>query len=399
MTTAGAVLATCFLLNMFGRGLGDSYAVFLVPLEREFGWSRSEVTGVYSVYLLVNGFTAPLAGLAFDRLGPRWVYGAGMACLGAAFFLAAGLSSLWQFYLLIGALVGLGVSLNGMVPGSALLSRWYPTRLSTAIGIAFSAVGVGALVFVPLSQYLVSHFDWRLAYRAYGVSLLALLPLVAFVLPWRRFAAGHPQHVARGAKGQGGWTLRQAMGTPVYWGLGVLFFCTATGMFAVSVQLVAFFIDAGFSPLAAAGAFGALSMLSAASIMGSGLLSERFGYRQTVTASFAGTAGGMLLLLAMTAVPATLLLLLFIPVFGLCMGVRGPIVSSVCTRSFPGASVATIYGTVYASNALGAAFGSWIGGLLHDLTGGYRAGILVALGFIAAAAAPFWLVRGLREFR
>jgi len=119
------VLAACFALNMFGRGLGDSYAVFLLPLEREFGWSRSELTSVYSIYLLVNGLTAALVGLVFDRLGPRWVYGAGMASLGAAFFLAGGLTALWQFYLFIGVLVGLGVSLNGMVSGSALLARWY----------------------------------------------------------------------------------------------------------------------------------------------------------------------------------------------------------------------------------------------------------------------------------
>src|SRR5207237_2638188 len=87
--TALGVLAACFTLNMFGRGLGDTYAVFLLPLEREFGWSRSELTSVYSIYLLVNGFTAPLVGLLFDRFGPRWVYGAGVACLGVAFFLAA----------------------------------------------------------------------------------------------------------------------------------------------------------------------------------------------------------------------------------------------------------------------------------------------------------------------
>ena len=62
--TAAAVLAACFVLNMFGRGLGDTYAVFLLPLEREFGWSRSQVTGVYSLYLLVNGLTAPLVGHA-----------------------------------------------------------------------------------------------------------------------------------------------------------------------------------------------------------------------------------------------------------------------------------------------------------------------------------------------
>jgi MFS family permease len=384
---------------MFGRGLGDTYAVFLLPLEREFGWSRSEVTGVFSVYLLVNGCTAPLVGLAFDRLGPRWVYGAGTACLGGAFFLAAGMSSLWQFYLLVGVLIGLGVSLNGMVPGSALLSRWYRGRLSVALGIAYSAVGVGTLVFVPLAQYLVTRHDWRVAYKVFGASLLALLPFILFAVPWGRFAAGHPEvHGAR-AKGEGGWTLRSAMGTRIYWGLAQIFVCTAIAMFSVIVQLVAFFIESGFSPITAATAFGIIGMLSAASIMGSGFLAERFGYRQTATASFCGTATGMALLLAMAAQPLALLLVAFVPIFGLCMGVRGPIVSSICARHFAGANVATIYGTIYACNALGAAFGSWVGGLLHDLTGGYQAGIVMALVFVAFAVAPFWTVRDLREFR
>ena len=62
-----------------GAGWATPTRVFLLPLEREFGWTRSQLTGVYSVYLLVNGFTAPLVGLVFDRLGPRWVYGAGIA--------------------------------------------------------------------------------------------------------------------------------------------------------------------------------------------------------------------------------------------------------------------------------------------------------------------------------
>jgi MFS family permease len=393
------VLAACFALNMFGRGLGDTYAVFLLPLEREFGWTRSQLTGVYSVYLLVNGFTAPLVGLAFDRLGPRWVFGAGVACLGAAFFLAGGLVSLWQFYLFIGALVGLAVSLNGMVPGSALLVRWYRARLSTALGIAFSAVGVGTLIFVPLAQYLVSEYGWRFAYRLFGSALLVLAPVVLFAIPWRLFAAGDPQYRPKTSKGEGGWTLRAAMRTRVYWGLAQLFFCTATAMFSVVVQLVAFLVDAGFSPLTAATAYGMLGMLSAASVMGSGFLSDRFGYRQTATVSFAGTASGMALLLFLTAFPLTGLLVLFVVMFGLCMGVRGPLVSSVCAKYFAGANVATIYGTIYATNAIGAAFGSYLGGLLHDLTGGYRAGLALALVSIAAAAAPFWTVPALRTFR
>jgi MFS family permease len=384
---------------MLGRGLGDTYAVFLLPLEREFGWTRSQVTGVYSLYLLVNGFTAPLVGLLFDRLGPRWVYGAGVASLAVAFLFASGIVTLWQFYLCIGVLVGLGVSLNGMVPASALLSRWYRTRLSTAIGIAFSAVGVGTLLFVPVAQYLVSHYDWRLAYRVMGGALAVAL-VVVLLLPWRRFAGGNPEFHRAGGKGTAeGASFRSAIRTPVFWGLCQVFFCTATAMFSVLVQLVAFFIDAGFSPLTAATAYGALGMLSAASVMASGFLSDRFGYRQTVTVSFVGTALGMLVLVAITLAPSTALLAAFVAVFGLCMGVRGPIVSSVGAKYFAGPKVATIYGVIYACNALGAAFGSFMGGVLHDLTGGYRAGLSVALVFVVLAALPFWTVRALRNFR
>jgi len=394
------VLAACFALNMFGRGLGDSYAVFLLPLEREFGWSRSQLTSVYSIYLLVNGFTAALVGLVFDRLGPRWVYGTGMACLGTAFFLAGGLGELWQFYLFIGVLVGLAVSLNGMVPGSALLSRWYRERLSTAIGIAFSATGVGTIVFVPLAQSLIGDYDWRLAYRILGIAVLILVPVV-LLLPWKRFASGSAQHrhEERQRKSGEGWTMKAALRTPVFWGLAGVFFCTAAAMFSVLVQLVAFFIDAGFSPLTAASAFGFLGLLSAISVMSSGFVSDRFGYRQTVTASFAGTAVGILILVLMTAYPSALLLPLFVGLFGLCMGTRGPIISSVSARYFAGPRVATIYGGIYSANALGAAIGSYMGGLLHDLTAGYGVGLAVSLAFIALAALPFWIVPALRNFR
>jgi MFS family permease len=81
------------------------------------------------------------------------------------------------------------------------------------------------------------------------------------------------------------------------------------------------------------------------------------------------------------------------------MGVRGPIVSSVAARYFAGPRVATIYGLIYASNALGAALGAFVGGLLHDMTGGYRAGLALAIALIAAAAMPFWTVPTLRNFR
>jgi predicted MFS family arabinose efflux permease len=282
-----------------------------------------------------------------------------------------------------------------------LLSRWYRARLSTAIGIAFSAIGVGTVIFVPLTQLLVSHYDWRFAYRVLGVTLLVLVPVVLFAIPWRTFAAGHADYQARAnLKGAGeGWTLRSAMGTRIYWGLAQVFFCTSIAMYGIVVQLVAFLIDAGYSPLGAASTFGIIGMLSSISIMGSGYIADRFGFRRTVTASFIGTGSGMLLLMAITRWPSEVLLVLFVPVFGLCMGTRGPIISSICARHFAGPKVATIYGTIYASNALGAAFGSLMGGVLHDLSGGYVVGLCFSLAFIVLAAMPFWVVPALRDYR
>lgn len=399
--TALAVLASCFLLNMLGRGIGDTYSVFLKPLEAEFGWSRSSLTSVYSLYLLVNGFAAPFVGMAFDRVGPRWAYTAGLVVLGSAFLLAGSLDRLWQFHLLVGVCVGIGVSFTGMVPSSGLLSRWFRARLSTALGIAYSGFGVGSVVFVPLAQVLIDRIQWENAYRVLGSILLTAALIIWLGLPWKRFRAGHPAYRidAQRGEGVGGWTLRSALRSRMYWALAQSFFCTSVAMFIILVQLVVFLIDAGFPPLTAATAVGFVGMLSAMSVMGSGFLSDRFGVRQTVSASFVGTATGMLLLIALAGTPSGALLVAFVLVFGLCMGVRGPIISSVSAKHFAGPRVATIYGTIYATNALGAACGALLGGLLHDLTGGYRSGFLCSLGFILLAAAPFWTVKALREFR
>jgi MFS family permease len=394
------VLAVCFSLNMIGRGLGDTYAVFLLPLEREYGWTRYQLTSVYSVFLLVSGFAAPLIGVLFDRVGPRLVYGLGIACIGSAYVAASSLDRLWQFYLLIGASVGIGVAMTGMVPASAMLSRWFHTRLSRAIGIAFSATGAGIIVFIPITQALVEHYGWRGAYFRLGIFLLTIAPIVLFALPWRRFAAGRPPERASQLPPAGSeWTLRRAAGTSIYWGMVQAFFFTAIGMFAILIQLVAFLVDAGFSPLAAATAFGFCGMLSAGSVMGSGFLTERFGSRQTVSVSFIGTMAGLVLLLLLAAHPSTPLLVAFILVFGASMGVRGPIISSICTRHFAGPRVATIYGTVFAANSIGAAIGSLMGGVLHDLTGGYASGLVFSLCSMALASTPFWFVPALRNYR
>jgi sugar phosphate permease len=118
---AFVVLIICFLFNLLGRGIGDAYVTFLLPLETQFGWSRSEISSVYSIYMLANGFSAPLIGIMFDRLGPRIVCAVGFASLGLGYLVAGNLTQLWQFHLCVGVAGGIGVTSLGMVPSQSLL--------------------------------------------------------------------------------------------------------------------------------------------------------------------------------------------------------------------------------------------------------------------------------------
>jgi MFS family permease len=395
------VLGLCLALNLIGRGTADTYVVFLLPLERDLGWSRSQMTSVYSVYLLVNGLTAPLIGLLFDRVGPRVVYGLGMAGLSAAYLLASRIQSLWHFYASVGAITGFSVAALGMVPSSSLLSRWFRERLSTAISIAFAGLGLGALLIVPATQSLLSKHGWRESYQILGIVLAAAVPLV-LLMPWKTIVAGHPDYRGsrkRGAAAARDWTFREAVGTLNFWSLAWIFFFTSVGMFSVTVQTVVYLVEQGFSALLAATVFGAASMASVVGIVTTGALADRYGPRRTVTATYAGSISGIVILLIVSWQARTEWLVLYVIVFGLCQGARGPIISSMTTRLFAGSQVATIYGVIYACNAFGAGLGALMAGVMHDLTGSYRPGFVFAVACILIAALPFWRVPELRDFR
>ncbi len=398
--TALTVLGLCLLLNLVGRGTADTYVVFLLPLERDLGWSRSQMTGVYAVYLLVNGLTAPLIGMLFDRLGPRLVYGLGVAGLALAYLLAARIQSIWHFYVTIGALTGFAVAAMGMVPSSSLLARWFRERLSTAISVAFAGLGLGALLLVPTAQFLLQRYGWRETYQIFGLVLLAALPLV-LLLPWKTYVAGHPEYGGarrRGTAGETDWTLGRALRTRNFWSLAWIFFFTSVGMFSVTVQTVVYLVEQGFSPILAATVFGSAAMLSVFGIVTTGVIADRYGPRRTVTVTYAGSITGITALFIISWQPGTQWLLLYVIAFGLCQGARGPIISSMTTRLFAGNHVATIYGVIYASNAVGAGLGALLGGVLHDLTDSYRPGFVFSACCLVVAAIPFWRVPALRDF-
>jgi MFS family permease len=395
--TALGVLGLCFLLSLIARSAAETFTVFLLPISRTFGWDRAEVISIYSLASLTMGLSSPFVGRLFDRAGPRTVYALGLAMLGAGLSLAAFATSLWQLQLCIGVAGGLGAACLSNVTGSLLLSRWFGPRLPTATAVLYSASGIAILILVPLSQVMIDRLGWRDAYHALGASILVLIVPIA-LLPWRRLARGVIDTNARTKPGAGvdSWTLPLAMRHLPFWGLLSTFFFTAVGMYAISVQVVAYLVEAGFPPLQAATAWGFSGILLLVGMLTVSSLDALIGRRRAILFSYAVTTSGIVMLWLLARFPNLLLLAGFLICFGSTIGSRGPLITATAMSIFSGNRVGTIFGTISIGSGLGAALGSWSGGLIHDFAHSYDPVIAFALVSVWIGMTPFLTLRELR---
>ena len=391
------VLAVCFLLSVLGRGLGESFTVFLLPISETFGWNREQIISIYSLASLASALASPLVGRMFDRFGPRAVYSLGLVVLGGAFLVGAYGQQLWQFQLSLGLCVGLGMASIGIVPNSILLGRWFGPRLPTAMAVVYSAAGAGVLMLLPVSQLLIDHVGWRGAYQVLGGAVLLLLvPLL--LLPWKRFSAGSPTLGKAGATAllDDGWTLSRAIRHHAFWGLSSTFFLTAVGMFSISAQVVAYLVDAGFSQLQAATAWGFSGVTLLFGMFSITWLDTVIGRRRSVLFSYGLSISGIAMLWLLKSYPDVWLLTGFVIAFGSTVGSRAPLISATAIKLFRGKQVATIYGTILFGGGLGSALGSLGGGLIHDLTGNYDALLAFASICVILGMIPFLVMPALR---
>ncbi len=393
-------------------GITLGFPVFYGAILEAFGGSRSGAVGIFSVVMLVQGAAAIPTGAVHDRLGARAQTVGSAVLLALGLLLSAAVTAPWQLYLTFGLLVGVGATGLSWIGQAPILAAWFHRRLATVNSLAYAGTGLGTIALVPLAQWLILRVGWRAAFLVLGAGVLAL----AVPANWRfqrpprpheRDDDGRPARAADAEAPPGSGRaagaaaaaarvvdLRGALRTSEFWTLGAEFFGIAFGVYMVAAHQVVYATDTGFDPLAAASVFGLAGFMSGVGRIVFGVGADVVGKQAALAASFVCSIGGTALLLAAGATGAIWLLAAYAVVFGLGFGARGPILAAEAAARFPGPRFGTIFGAISLFHGLGSAAGPLVGGLLYDLTGGYRLPFSIAMGSLAAAwGLSGWMAR------
>src|SRR5436190_13478394 len=391
------LVALCFVLGVASRSIGDAFPVFVPALERAFAANRGDVTIIYSFALLVGGISGPLNGWILDRLGLRALTVIGMSLAATATFAAAHATALWHLYATLGVMLGFGGAAVSGVLSASLLGRWFPARrLGVALAVAWSATGVGTMLTIPLAQYMIVGAGWRHAYLTFSIASVVFVPLL-LVLPWRRIAQGAPGLVRQHAAGGAGPTVGEAVRAWPFWALTFSFALTSIGIFSIVPQAMSYLLERGMEGGHAARALAVSGVLTPLGMVGFSWLADRGGRKIAAILAYGSSILGVGALALVQGPGDVFWLWAYVLLFGGSQGSRGPMISTLATLRYRGANFGRIYGLIGIGMGFGGFFGAWIGGVLHDLTGGYAAVMIFSVCALMLAAASLGSEAGARE--
>ena len=392
------VVAVSATVNALAWGARSTFALFYVALLEEFPWGRGPTAAGYSLSWLCFVVCAPVAGWLSDRWGARIVVPMGGLVLGAALALTGQVTSLWQYYLVFGALSAAGIACM-VIPATTIVTRWFVRSRGTAMGVLSAGSSSSALVFYPINAWLIVRLGWRTALVAFGLLVASATVALAALLyrnpPPDDDRVGQADAADRTAAGtmapaREPWTLPRALCSARLWAA-----CTMTALGVIGYQIlathqVAHAVDRGFAPATVVWLFAVGGgCMTAGNLLG-GWLSDQYG-RGWVFALGSGVVLAGIGCLAGINGPQDLLLLVLYTVSGLGFGMRIAQLSAIPADVFAGRHLGAILGVVQAGGGLGGAIGPFLGGWLFDMTGSYGWAFLAAGIAVTGSAVAAWV--------
>jgi MFS family permease len=401
---AWLVAGVTFLTLICAAAFRSTTSILFMPLEMEFGWTRSLTSSALAVNLVVYGVTAPFAATLMERFSPKRVAIAALGLVALGTGLTTVMTEPWQLMLYWGVFVGVGTGCLALVFASLVANRWFSTRRGLVTGVFSAAYATGQLIFLPALTVVVMNQGWRTASLVVALFAAAVIPIFALVFKnspqevnTHPYGGPHPVSGGGAAPRTAGQTLAvlfESFKKPAFWVLaGTFFVCGWTTNGLIGAHFIPAAHDHGMAVGTASGLLAVVGIFDFVGTILSGWLTDRVN-PIVLLVFYYGLRG-----LALFTVPFVLgphvepPLFFFIVFYGLDWIATVPPTIELCRRYFGMAQSPAVYGWVFASHMVGAAIAAAFAGAIRDSQGSYFIAWITAAVLCLVAAGSVLLLR------
>lgn len=390
------------------------FSNFIIPLTTEFRWSRTTISGVFSLARMESGLLGPLEGWLVDRVGPRRLMLVGVPLMGIGYMLMSRVDSLAAFFFVYIFAITLGNSLGMSTPMAASVANWFNRKRGLAFGIMWSGVGLGGF-FVPAVGWLIAAYNWRVASVIVGIFIIVMGIPIASLMRHRPEPYGYmPDGAPPDESGNGSeearerrqpdlsqdFTAREALMTSSFWYLTLSIAARSLVSGGVGLHLVPYFVDLGASDVFAATLAGSVGVMSIPGRFGLSAVSDYLNRRYVMAVSLFVMSIAIVFMARATSVTQVIP---FLVLYAAAQGGISVIPQSLIAEYFGRRAYATIQGFRSTIQMVGIIIGPLISGYVFDTTGSYEwaflgfgAATLVSLALVLLMRAPARPQRGSR---
>ena len=356
------------LMTCVAMGAMMSLAVYLAPISEATGWSRAGVSATATLNFICMGVAGFLWGALSDRYGTRIVVLCGAVLLGIGLVAASQATSLWQFQIIYGVLVGSAAG-SFYAPMIAAASAWIDKHRSLAVALVSAGMGVAPLTIAPIASWLTITYDWRTAMLIIGIAASAVL------IPASLLVRRPPTTAATGARPVGGVAMAdvqmsaaQAFRTPQFITLALAHFACCACHSGPIFHMVTYATVCGIAPMAAVSIYGVAGLSGLGGRLALGALADRIGAKPVLVGGLFVQALAAATYLAVGQLGEFYALSV---VFGLAYGGVMPLYAILVREYFGEKIMGTVFGAITMVASLGMAIGPWAGGMVFDAYNSY----------------------------
>jgi MFS family permease len=385
------------LMRFVGSGIGIyGRGVLLIPMEQDLNVGRDMISLLFAATILPPALLGPIGGRLMDRFGGRRVLVASAIVAGMGFVVLLWVNSFFALVLVYMGLISLAFNWCIWQAPTAITNNWF--LRNKALGLSFLSAGAGAggLVLVPVVEFLVDEFGWRVTSAIGGVAV-ALAGIGVGIIVRNRPSEkglepdGIPAPVSKtsaSSTGQSwGFTAHQALRTRLFWLMLVGSILWLAVELSMQLHFFPLLVSKGASTTAAAWFTSLFAALTLPGVLLVGWLSDRFDGRNVLSFFGLFMAAAMGILLVAGSAPGYLLAtLLLAPVDAIW-----PVLWAIIGREYGPAHYNTIRGTIYGLILYGSLAWQWLPGVVFERTDSYDAWLIAMVVVAFTTTAVFWV--------